>query len=42
MRNKTQVINDSDKNLVAAMADEMDVISQCKRHLYDFKTINET
>ena len=38
LKNKTEVINDSDKNLGAVMADKTDVITECKRQLYDIKT----
>ena len=31
LKNKTQVINVSDKNLGAVMADKTDVVSECKR-----------
>ena len=38
LKNKDQVINDSDKNLGAVMADKSDVFSECKRQLYDVNT----
>ena len=38
MKNKDQVINGSDKNLGAVMADKSDVFSECKRQLYDVNT----
>ena len=38
LKNKTEVINDSDKNLGAVRADKADVITECKRQLYDVKT----
>ena len=38
MKNKSQVRNDSNTNLDAVMVDKMDVISKCKRQLYDVKT----
>ena len=38
LKNKTQVINDSDKNLGAVMANKTDVITECKRQLYDINT----
>ena len=38
LKNKTKVINDSDKNLGAVMADKTDVITECKRQLYAVKT----
>ena len=31
MKNKSQIMNDSDKNLSAVMADKEDVIIECKR-----------
>ena len=37
-KNKNQVINDSDKNLGAVMADKEDVVIECKRQLYDIST----
>ena len=36
--NDVHVINDTDKNLVAAIADKEDVINECKRQLFDSKT----
>ena len=36
-KNKSQVINDSDKNLGAVIADKTDVITECKSQLYDIK-----
>ena len=38
LKNKSHIINDSDKNLGAVMADKEDVIEECKRQLYDIKT----
>ena len=38
LKNKDQVINDSDKNLGAIMADKTDVVKECQRQLYDIKT----
>ena len=37
-KNKNQVINDSDKNLGAVMADKEDVVIECRRQLYDIST----
>ena len=37
-KNKIQVINDTDKNLGPANADKCDVISECKRQLFDVAT----
>ena len=34
LKNKDQVINDSDKNLGAVKADKMDVVKECQRQLY--------
>ena len=38
VKNKNQIINDSDKNLGAVMADKEDVVIECKRQLYDIST----
>jgi hypothetical protein len=38
LKNKTEVINDSDKNLGAVMVDKTDVVTECKRQLYDINT----
>ena len=38
LKTKAHIINDSDKNLGAVMADKEDVIEECKRQLYDIKT----
>ena len=38
MKNESQIINDSDKNLSGVMDDKEDVILECKRQLYDIKT----
>ena len=38
LKNKEQVINDSDKNLGAVMADKSDVVKECQRQLYDINT----
>ena len=38
LKNKEQVINDSDKNLGAIMADKTDVVTECQRQLYHIKT----
>ena len=35
MKNKSQIINDSDKKLSAVMADKEDVIIECKRQFFD-------
>ena len=37
-KNENQIINDSDKNLGAVMADKEDVVTECKRQLYDIYT----
>ena len=37
-KNVVRVVNDSDKNLGAAIADTHDVIKECKRQLYDVNT----
>ena len=37
-KNKIHVINDTDKNLGPANADKSDVISECKRQLFDVMT----
>ena len=37
-KNENQIINDSDKNLGAVMADKEDVVIECKRQLYDIST----
>ena len=37
-KNKSQIINDSDKNLGAVLADKEDVVIECKRQLYDIST----
>ena len=37
-KNKSIVINDTDKNMGAADADKTDVISECKRQFGDMKT----
>ena len=37
-KNNNQIINDSDKNLGAVMADKEDVVMECKRQLYDIFT----
>ena len=37
-KNKSIVINDTDKNMGAADADKSDVISECERQLGDIKT----
>ena len=34
-KNEVHVINDTDKNLGAAIADKEDVINECKRQLFD-------
>ena len=36
LKNESHIINDSDKNLGAVMADKDDVIIECKRHLYTY------
>ena len=38
LKNKSHIINDSDKNLGAVMADKEYVIEECKRQLYDINT----
>ena len=38
MKNKSQVINDSDKNSGAVIADKTDIITECKSQLYGIKT----
>ena len=38
MKNEAQIINDSDKNLGAVMADKEDVVVERKRQLYDIST----
>ena len=38
MENKSQIINDQDKNLEAVMADKNVVITECKKQLYDINT----
>ena len=40
-KNKTYVVNDTDKNLGPANADKPDVIKECKRQLYDVDTYNK-
>ena len=37
-KNENQIMNDSDKNLGAVMADKEDVVIECKRQLYDIST----
>ena len=37
-KNEVHVINDTDKNLGAAVADKKDVIIECKRKLFDVNT----
>ena len=37
-KNEVFVINDTDKNLGAAIADKEDVVIECKRQLFDIKT----
>ena len=37
-KNVVHVVNDTDKNLGAAVADKKDVIVECKRQLYDINT----
>ena len=37
-KNKIHVINDTDKNLGAAVTDKEDVIVECKRQLFDINT----
>ena len=37
-KNKVHLINDTDKNLEAAIADKEDVIFECKRQLFDINT----
>ena len=37
-KNEVHVINDTDKNLGAAIADKEDVVNECKRQLFDIKT----
>ena len=37
-KNEVHVINDTDKNLGAAIADKEDVVNECKRQLYDIAT----
>ena len=37
-KNVVHVVNDTDKNLGAVVADKKDVIAECKRQLYDIKT----
>ena len=38
VKNESQIINDSDKNLGAVMADKEDVVIECKRRLYHIST----
>ena len=38
MKNESHIINDSDKNLGAVMADKTDVVKECQRQLYDINT----
>ena len=40
-RNVEICINDTDKNLGAISTDKMDVISECRRQLYDIITYNK-
>ena len=40
-KNKVSVVNDTDKNLEAAIADKEDVITECKRQLFEIKTYNK-
>ena len=37
-KNEVHVVNDTDKNLGAAISDKEDVIVECKRQLYDINT----
>ena len=37
-KNVVHVVNNTNKNLGAAVADKKDVIVECKRQLYDIKT----
>ena len=37
-KNVVHVVNDTDKNLGAAIADKEEVISECKRQLFDINT----
>ena len=37
-KNVVHVVNDTDKNLGAAVADKTDIIVECKRQLYDIHT----
>ena len=37
-KNQDFIINDSDKNLGAAAAENKDIITECKRQLYDIST----
>ena len=38
MKNKSQMINDSDKNLGAIIADRNDIVTECKKQPYDINT----
>ena len=38
MKNKSQVINDLDKNVDAVMTDKNDAITECERQLNDINT----
>ena len=37
-KNEIHVVNDTDKNLGAAISDKEDVVNECKRQLYDIAT----
>ena len=37
-KNEVHAINDTDKNLGAAIADKEDLVNECKRQLFDIKT----
>ena len=37
-KNEIHVVNDTDKNLGAAISDKEDVVDECKRQLYDIAT----
>ena len=37
-KNEIHVVNNTDKNLGAAISDKEDVVNECKRQLYDIAT----
>ena len=37
-KNEIHIVNDTDKNLGAAISDKEDVVDKCKRQLYDITT----